>query len=49
MFIALVLSESDGFPKPRGLNDDIVSHLQQYCTSQSMQLLRESREFRPQN
>lgn len=51
MFISLVLSESDGFTKSSGPDDDIISHLQQHCTSQvkSMQLLRESEEFSPQN
>lgn len=48
MFISLALSESDGFTKSLGLNDDIMSHL---CTSQVklLQLLRELEEFRPEN
>lgn len=49
MFISLVLSESDGFTKSLGLDDDIISHLQQHRTSQVRSMLRESEEFRPQN
>lgn len=50
VFISLVPSESDGFTKSSG-TDDTISHLQWHHTSQakSMQLLRESEEFRPQN